>query len=155
MKSWSEVKWKSVVSNSLRPHGLYSPWNSPGQNTRVDSISLLQRIFQSRDRTQVSGIVGRFFTSWATILRGHKNCSSLYSICLGWWWSQPGTFVNICHFWLPQFGDWIWYLVGRVHGYFYNILQYTWQSPHPPTMNYLTQNVTKTVLEKLQTTLYM
>ena len=25
----------SVVSHSLRPHGLYSPWNSPGQNTGV------------------------------------------------------------------------------------------------------------------------
>ena len=25
----------SVVSNSLQPHGLYSPWNSPGQNTGV------------------------------------------------------------------------------------------------------------------------
>ena len=25
----------SVVSNSLRPHGRYSPWNSPGQNTGV------------------------------------------------------------------------------------------------------------------------
>ena len=24
---------RSVVSDSLRPHGLYSPWNSPGQNT--------------------------------------------------------------------------------------------------------------------------
>ena len=23
----------SVMSDSLRPHGLYSPWNSPGQNT--------------------------------------------------------------------------------------------------------------------------
>ena len=52
------------------------------------------------------------------ILRRHKNNCSLYAICLGWWWSHPGTFVNICHFWLPQFGDWIWYLVGRVHGYF-------------------------------------
>ena len=30
----------SVVSNSLRPHGLYSPWNSPGQNTGVGSLSL-------------------------------------------------------------------------------------------------------------------
>ena len=27
----------SVVSNSLRLHGLYSPWNSLGQNTGVDS----------------------------------------------------------------------------------------------------------------------
>ena len=31
----------SVVSDSLRPHGLYSPWNSLGQNTGVGSLSLL------------------------------------------------------------------------------------------------------------------
>ena len=30
----------SIVSGSLRPHGLYSPWNSPGQNTGVGSLSL-------------------------------------------------------------------------------------------------------------------
>ena len=45
--AWS-VKWSerpSVISNSLRPHGLYSPWNSPGQNTGVGSLSLLQGIF--------------------------------------------------------------------------------------------------------------
>ena len=35
----------SVMSNSLRPHGLYSPWNSPCQNTGVGSLSLLQGIF--------------------------------------------------------------------------------------------------------------
>ena len=35
----------SVVSYSLQPHGLYSPWNSPGQNTAVGSLSLLQGIF--------------------------------------------------------------------------------------------------------------
>ena len=35
----------SVVSDSLRPHELYSPWNSPGQNTGVGSRSLLQGIF--------------------------------------------------------------------------------------------------------------
>ena len=28
----------SFVSNSLLPHGLYSPWNSPGQNTGVLAI---------------------------------------------------------------------------------------------------------------------
>ena len=33
------------MSNSLQPHGLYSPWNSPGQNTGVGSLSLLQGIF--------------------------------------------------------------------------------------------------------------
>ena len=36
------------MSNSLRPHGLYSPWNSPGRNTGVGSLSLLQGIFQPR-----------------------------------------------------------------------------------------------------------
>ena len=32
------------MSSSLLPHGLYSPWNSPGQNTGVGSHSLLQGI---------------------------------------------------------------------------------------------------------------
>ena len=40
---WSESC--SVMSNSLWPHVLYSPWNSPGQNTWVESFSLLQGIF--------------------------------------------------------------------------------------------------------------
>ena len=35
----------SFMSHSFRPHGLYSPWNSPGQNTGVASCSLLQGIF--------------------------------------------------------------------------------------------------------------
>ena len=35
----------SVVSDSLWPNRLYSPWNSPGQNTGVGSLSLLQDIF--------------------------------------------------------------------------------------------------------------
>ena len=52
----------SVVSDFLRLHELYGSWNSPGQNTGVGSLSLLQRIFP----TQVSCIAGRFFTSWAT-----------------------------------------------------------------------------------------
>ena len=47
------------------PHGLYNPWNSPCQNTGVDSISLLQGSSQTRDLIQVSHIEGGFFTSWA------------------------------------------------------------------------------------------
>ena len=38
----------SVMSSSLRPHGLYSPWNSPGQNTGMSSFSLLQGIFPTQ-----------------------------------------------------------------------------------------------------------
>ena len=36
------------MSDSLRPHGLYSPWNSPGQNTGVGSLFLLQGIFPTQ-----------------------------------------------------------------------------------------------------------
>ena len=38
----------SVMSDSLQPHGLYSPWNSPGQNTGVGCLSLLQGIFPTQ-----------------------------------------------------------------------------------------------------------
>ena len=57
---------RSVVSNSLRPHGLYSSWNSLGQYTGVGSLSLLQGIFPTQGSNQVFCIAGRFFTSWAT-----------------------------------------------------------------------------------------
>ena len=46
-----EVKWTeslSVVSDSLWPHGLHSPWNSLGQNTGVGSLSLLRGVFPTR-----------------------------------------------------------------------------------------------------------
>ena len=48
----SEVKGESeshsAVSDSLGSHGLYSPWNSPAQNTGVGSLSLLQGIFPTK-----------------------------------------------------------------------------------------------------------
>ena len=37
------------LSNSLRPRGLHSPWNSPGQNTGVGSLPFLQRIFLTQE----------------------------------------------------------------------------------------------------------
>ena len=36
------------MSDSLRPHALYSPWNSPGQNIGMGSPSLLQGIFPTQ-----------------------------------------------------------------------------------------------------------
>ena len=36
------------MCDSLQPRGLYSPWNSPGQNTGVGSLSLLQGIFPTQ-----------------------------------------------------------------------------------------------------------
>ena len=44
-----ESKSGSVVSNPLRPQGLCSPWNSPGQNTGVGRLSLWQRIFPTQE----------------------------------------------------------------------------------------------------------
>ena len=44
----SESESCSVLSDSLWPRGLYSPWNSPGQNTGVGSLSLLQGIFPTQ-----------------------------------------------------------------------------------------------------------
>ena len=54
---------RSAVSDSLQPHVLYSPWNSPGQNAGVGSCSLLQGIFPTQGSNQVFRIAGRFFTS--------------------------------------------------------------------------------------------
>ena len=51
---------RSVVSDSLRSHGLYGP----GQNTEVGPYS--RGSSQPRDQTQVSCIAGRFFSSGTT-----------------------------------------------------------------------------------------
>ena len=45
------------MSDSLRVHGLepvrlFCPWNSPGQNTRVSSLSFLQGIFLTQESNQ-------------------------------------------------------------------------------------------------------
>ena len=42
----------SVMSDCLRPRGLHSSWNSPGQNTGVGSLSLLQGIFPTQELNQ-------------------------------------------------------------------------------------------------------
>ena len=64
----------SVLSDSLRPHGLYSPRNSPAQNTGVGSLSPLQGLFPTQDRTQVSRIAGEFFQL------SHKGSPCIYSV---------------------------------------------------------------------------
>ena len=78
----SESESRLVVSNFLRPHGLYSPWNSPGQNTGVGSLYQLShkgspRILEwvaytfssgsswPRNQTRVSCTAGGFFTNSA------------------------------------------------------------------------------------------
>ena len=48
----SESESCRVMSDSLQPHGLYSPCNSPGQNTEMGSFSLLQEIFPTQESNQ-------------------------------------------------------------------------------------------------------
>ena len=36
-----DIESHSLMSNCLQPHGLYNPWNSPGQNSGVGSHCLL------------------------------------------------------------------------------------------------------------------
>ena len=60
LSSWYSIKWwhyngqwvsesRSVMSDSLRSYdGPYNPWNSPGQITGVDSLSLSQGIFPTQ-----------------------------------------------------------------------------------------------------------
>ena len=77
-----KVKVAQLCPTLCGSHGLFSPWNSPGQNTGVDSSSFLQGSSQPRDQTQVSCIAGRFFTSGATreALSQHLNPKGLKNL---------------------------------------------------------------------------
>ena len=58
----------SVMSNSLQLHGLNSPWNSPGQNTGVGSLSILQRIFPTQGSNP-----GLLHCRWILYQLSHKG----------------------------------------------------------------------------------
>ena len=64
----SENESSSVMSNSLQPHVLYSPWNSLGQNTGVGSLSLPQGIFQTQRSNP-----GLPHCRWILYQRSHKG----------------------------------------------------------------------------------
>ena len=51
---YAEWKWKliSLVWLFATPWTIYSPWNSPGQNTGVGSLSLLQGIFPTQESSR-------------------------------------------------------------------------------------------------------
>ena len=50
----------SLLSHGLQPARLLCPWNSPGKNTEVGSLSLPQGIFPTKG--QNLGLAGRFFS---------------------------------------------------------------------------------------------
>ena len=59
----SESKSHSVMSDSLQPHGLYSPWNLQARILEWVAFPFAKGSSQPRDQTQVSRIAGRLFTS--------------------------------------------------------------------------------------------
>ena len=80
---WSEEKVSQSCPTLWDP--MDCPWNFPDQNTGMGSwISLLQGIFQPRDRTQVSHIAGGFFGIFPTqeSNQGLPHCRRLlYQSC--------------------------------------------------------------------------
>ena len=95
-KTWSihPILSCSVVSNSLQPHGLYSPWNSPGQNTGVGSLSLLQGIFPTQGSNP-----GLPHCRWILYQLSHKGSPGIlewvaYPFYSGSSWPQNGTGVS-------------------------------------------------------------
>ena len=97
----SENESHSVMSNSLRPRGLDSPWNSPGQDTEVGIHSLLQEIFPIQGSNPGLHIAGRRLTVWATrvIKTDRKASSHSWNISLGYqakqlWYTKSKLTVN-------------------------------------------------------------
>ena len=83
-----ESESHSVVSSRLRPHELYSSWNSPGQNTRVGSLSLLQGILPTQESNWSLPHCRRILyqlgyqgaTSFCGILQWKFSCSASFKI---------------------------------------------------------------------------
>ena len=75
----SESESCSVLSDSSWPHGLYSPWNSPDQNTGVGSLSLLQGTFPTQGSNP-----GLTYCRRILYQLNHQG-SPVYCVSLGKW----------------------------------------------------------------------
>ena len=83
----------SVVSDFLWPYGLYSPWNSLGQNIGVGSLSFLQEIFPTQGWNP-----GLPHYMWILYQLSHKQSprivewvTYLFSRGSSQPWNQPGV----------------------------------------------------------------
>ena len=92
--TWSEwvSESHSVVSDSLRPHGLYSPWNSPGQNIGVGSLSLLQGIFMTQGLDP--GLSHCGINSLVLILFYGQTLTSYWTTGLTWLLEKPSLWLE-------------------------------------------------------------
>ena len=97
----------SVVSNSLRSHGLHSPWNSPGQNTGVGSCSCLQGIFPTQGSNpglpHCRWILYQLSYQGSLISESHSVVSNSLQPCgLYSPWNSPGQNTGVGSCSLPQ-----------------------------------------------------
>ena len=91
--SKTESESCSDVSHSSRPHGLYGPWDSPGQNIGMGSFSLLQGIFPTQGLNP-----GLPRCRWILYQLSHKGSPMLVShscltLCNSMDCSPPGSSV--------------------------------------------------------------
>ena len=82
------------MSNFLWPHGLYSSWNSPGQNIGVGSISLLQGIFPTQESSP-----GLLHCRWILYQLSHRGSPRIlewvaYPFSSGSSWPRNWTSVS-------------------------------------------------------------
>ena len=107
---------------------LLHPWDFPGKSTGVGCHFLLQGIFLTQG-TQVSRIIDRCFTVWATreVLNGFVSEWILNFCCWGTWWkilysapllTSPAMGSGNGN---PLFREWKWqltpvFLPGESHG---------------------------------------
>ena len=85
----------SVMSDSLRPHGLYIPWNiAPGQNTGTGSLSLLQEVFPTQGLNPALP-----HCRWILYQLSHRGMPRIlawvvYPFSRGSFWPRNGTGVS-------------------------------------------------------------
>ena len=98
------------MSNSLRSHGLYSPWNSLSQNTGVGGLFLLQGIFPTQGSNpglphcrQILYHLSHIMHMFINLMVSHRSlryCSFFFIFFL----SSPAlswTFF-VCFFFIPS-----------------------------------------------------
>ena len=124
----------SSLCHSLPPHGLYSPWNSPGRNTGVGNLSLLQGIFP----TQGSNPGPPHCRRMAQMVKCVPTMQETRVRSLGWenplekeWQPTPVLFPGKSHEWRSMVGYSPWGCkesdtTERLH------LVFTWSLPAEP-----------------------
>ena len=99
------------MSNSLRPHELYSPWNSPGQNTGAGSCYLLLGIFPTQGSNP-----GLLHCRWILYCLRHQRSRRIME-CVAYLFSSGSFWLRNCRRILYQLsyqGSPPWWLWGAL-----------------------------------------